>query len=644
MIVFLISLVGIILTIFLYLKNLAQAPLRIASLVILYLLLTGFVISLPMKETHNPPALLIDNSVSVSRYFASVVQKADKIDFPHSRFFFSESLYRTTPHGDSAAGLFTNITGAITEISKMNPSAILLISDGNHNYGSSPFSIIENIDIPIYCFGIGAGTEKDAAITEVNYPEYAFVGDSVNVEAIIQSHGFEAGEANIHLISLEKKKEQKKSFPLSNVKAKNTVAFRIYPRQKGEDKFLLRIKPQPGEETYENNEFQFSLKVLEEKLKVLYYTEHLSFNTKFILRTLEQDDRVEHLALSRVGKDTYRNLSTQEQVALPDVSEFDVLVLDNVALNKLPWINVEENIKQGLGVLFIGTIENYTSSWRDILPMNTTGIPIKGKHQITVVEPFSCLSPGEEYPPLTFINRVANIKENAVIIARVNNIPVIAYRNYGQGIIFQINGADIGTWQFIQHGLTQKDLLACLMADVVRFISPERKHRRLILKSMRTDYTIGETIELTAQSYDRSFRRTGGGDFFIEFDDKRIPFFEVSNGTYKASFVAERGGVFHLEASGRLNEETLSSDTLEVKVSTRHVEIERGLNREVLQALSSETGGEYHSIDELDTFKISLPKEKQTLRKMNFDSPLSYIVLLCLLAIDWFLRRRQGII
>ncbi len=644
MIIFLISLLGVILTIFLYLRNLAQAPLRIASLIILYLLLTGFVISVPMKETSNPPALLIDNSASVSRYFPTVMQKTDDIGFPHSRFFFSESLYETAPHLDSAAGMFTDITGAITEISKTNPSAILLVSDGNHNYGSSPLSMIENIDIPIYCFAIGAEAEKDAAITEVNYPEYAFVGDSVHVEAIIQSQGFEAGAANIHLISLQKKREQKKSFPLSNIKAKTKVDFWVNTRQKGEEKFLLRIKPQPGEETYENNEFEFALKVLKERLKVVYYTEHLSFNTKFILRTLEQDNQVEYLALSKIGKEAYRNLNTQEKVALPEVSGFDVLILDNVALNRLPWIEVEEYVKRGLGVLCIGTIEGYTDMWRDILPIATTGLPLKGKHHISIVEPFSCLSPGQEYPPFTFINRVMSIKENAVIIARVNDIPIITYRNYGQGIIFQINAVDIGTWQFIQHGLTQKDLLACLLVDIVRFISPEGKNKRLVLKSMRTNYTIGETIELTAQSYDRSFRRVGGGDFFIEFDDKRIPFFEVSNGIYKASFVAEETGIFHLEASGQLNEETLRSDVLEIKVSTRHVETERGLNREFLQMLSSETGGEYHSIDELDTFEISSPEEKHVLRKMNLDAPLSYIMLLCLLAIDWFLRRRQGII
>ena len=644
MIVSLISLLGIILTIFLYLKNLTQAPLRIVSFIILYLLITGFVLSIPIQEKSSPPVLLIDYSASMTRHFSDVTQKIDKIGFPHSSFFFSESLMETVPEGAMPSGTFTDITGAIKEMNKMHPLAILLISDGNHNYGSSPLSIIEDVDVPIYCFGVGTETGKDAAIIDVNYPQYAFMGDSVNIEVVVQSQGFEGGEATIHLLSIQKKREQQKSLPLSTVQAKNKVDFRVHTSQLGEEKFLVRLKPQPGEETYENNEFEFSLKILKERLKIIYYTEHLSFNTKFVLRSLEQDDHVEFLALSQTGKDRYRNLTTQQQEVLPELSRFDVLLLDNVAFQKLPWQATDTYLKQGLGIACIGTIESYTDSWREILPITTAGSPLKGKHRITIVEPFSCLAPGDEYPPLTYINRAMSIKDDAVIIAEVENMPIIAYRNYGQGIIFQISGVDIGTWHFIQHGLTQRNLLSCLMSDLVRFISPEGKHKRLILRSMRSDYTIGETIELTAQSYDRTFRRAGGGDFFIQFDGKRIPFFEISKGIYKASFVAERSGVFRLEASGKLDEETLGSNELEIKVSSRPVEIEQGLNRELLQRLSSETGGEYYSIDDLDTFEIAAPQQRHTVRKLNLDSPISYIVLLCLLAIDWFLRRRHGII
>ncbi|MCK5259048.1 MAG: hypothetical protein KAJ69_05960, partial [Thermoplasmatales archaeon] len=164
------------------------------------------------------------------------------------------------------------------------------------------------------------------------------------------------------------------------------------------------------------------------------------------------------------------------------------------------------------------------------------------------------------------------------------------------------------------------------------------------LKSLHKDYNIGETIDLTLQSFDRNFRLVGGGDFYIELDNKRIPFFEDNKGIYKASFIADTSGNFKIKASGKLNEESLSSNELEINISTMPIEIEQGLNKEFLQTLSVKTGGKYYPVDELDTFKISMPKNKHVLKKINFDSPISYFIILCLLAIDWFVRRKRGVI
>lgn len=645
MIVLLISIVAVGITVLLYYKNLSLAPLRIISIIILYLLITGFALSVKFQKESNPPALLIDYSASMAKYFPIVAQKIDEIDFSHSRFFFGESLYKTLPEKDSPFGKFTDITGAISKVNKQQPSAIILISDGNHNYGKSPLSIIEDLDIPIYSFGVGSEYQRDLEIVDVSFPEYAFIGDSVEIEVIIQSKGFEGGKGRIQLKSIQKKKDQNKSFPLSEVKAKNKIHFWVYVSQPKEEKYLVRLAPQPGEENYENNEYEFSLRILEKKIKVLYYTEHLSFNTKFILRTLVQDSHIDFQSLAKISKEKYLNLTkNQKQITLPTLDKFDVLILDNINLNILPWDGIEKLLKKGLGILCMGTIEGYTHLWRDILPINTTELSVKGNHQIKIIEPFSCLVPGDDYPPLSYINRVVEVKENAVIIAEANHMPIIAYRGYGTGMVFQINGVDIGTWQFLELGMKKRNLLSDLMSDIIRFISLTRQNKRLVLKSLDKEYSIGEQIDLTLQSFDRNFKFAGGGDFYIEFGKKRIPFFEVNKGIYKASFIVEESGNFQLKASGKLDEEKLSSNELKIKISARKIEIEQSLNQDFLQTLSAKTGGKYYSIEELNAFKISVPKENHIFKKIDFDSPVSYILILCLLAIDWFLRRKRGII
>lgn len=645
MIVLLISIAALGLTLYLYRKNLKVAPLRIFSIILLYILITGFVLSLKMKKKSIQPALLVDYSASMANYFSTVARIAREIEFPHSPFFFSESLFSLKPDDSIPFGKYTNIAGAILKISELQPSAIMLVSDGNHNYGHTYLTDIENLDIPIYCFGIGAAPHRDVAIAEVLYPEYAFIGDSVEIEVTIESQQFEGGKGTVVIRSAKKNKSQSKSFPLSNIKAKNSFSFRIHVSQLGEEKNIVRVTPQPGEETYDNNEFEFSLKVLEKKIKVLYYTEHLSFNTKFIMRVLAQDEYIDFQPLVKLKDSKYLKLDgKQSQLTELELSSFDVLILDNINLSTLPWNNLEDMVKKGLGILFVGTVTGHTDEWRDILPINTADASIKGNHVVKIVEPFSCLTPGDDYPPLSYINRVLGVKENAVIVAETNHMPIIAYRGHGRGMIFHINVLDIGTWQFLQMGLRQKDVLSYLVTDIVRFVSMVGKNRRLVLQAVDKDYTVGQTIELTLQSFDRDFKFAGGGDFYGEVQDKKIPFFEVKRGFYKSSFIAEKSGTFHIKAFGRLNEELLSSNELEISIKEGAIETAHGLNQEYLQTLSTKTGGKYYPIDELKDFTYVKPKESHIVKKVGFDAPIIYLIIVCLLAIDWFLRRRRGII
>jgi hypothetical protein len=143
-------------------------------------------------------------------------------------------------------------------------------------------------------------------------------------------------------------------------------------------------------------------------------------------------------------------------------------------------------------------------------------------------------------------------------------------------------------------------------------------------------------------SYDRNFRRAGNGDFYITLDTTRIPFFEQEKGVYKTSFTADKAGRVNLEATGRLQEEILTSNQLSLNIETRPIEVDFGLNQELLMPLASLTGGSYHTLQELSGFTIPEHETKYDTIKLRFDSYIVFILIICLLTIDWILRRRKG--
>jgi hypothetical protein len=633
--------VSIILTVVLYRKNPVFIPVRIAAIVLLALLIFNVALPLRQKKAYTPPLLLRDHSASMAAHTTIITATVAEIKYPHVVVYFSESLYTQAPEDTATLGKFTNITGALRESYTSNPSSIIVISDGNHNVNADPLSQIETPRVPVHCFGIGRESRRDALLTDVVYPEYAYAGDSVHVQVTVQSAGFETGTGTVELQTKGGAMLQRMKFPLSTVRAKNTVAFTMPVEGLGEKTFRLVLKPLSAEHSYENNETSFSVHVLEEKLNVLYYTEHISFTTKFLLQILRASKRLNVTPVVQLTQGSLRNANTQREVSLPSLAAFDVVIFDNIRTRHIPWSEVEEFLGNGGGILCIGTLENQTAQWREILPIAAHS-PVAGNHQLTIVEPFSILSPYDEYPPLATINRVTGVKQDAVVIAETNKIPVIAYRTHAHGVVFQINTSDIGTWHFLMQGMKREDVLSDLIADIVRFIAPSGHSGRLMLSSLRNRYYVGDIVDATLQSFDRDYRHAGGGDFFMKYDTSRIPFFEVQKGIYKATFIADKPGTYSLTARGKLHQEELASNELNLTIHAGTIESDQGLNKEFLEAVARTTGGTYAHFDEFSSFKPPPPQEQHIVRTFYLDKPITYILIVLVLAVEWFMRRKRG--
>lgn len=579
----------------------------------------------------------------MSRVLPDVQTAIENLGFPYTLHYFAESLYSQPVTESVALGAATDIAGAVVNASAQRPSALLLVSDGNHNYGRTSLALIRDIEIPVYTFGIGARAITDAAINDVQYPPYVYVGDSVTIEVIVETQGFSEGQAQI-MFRGKNSRDSVEVFRLSKVKAKHSINFTTFINEPAQQEYNIIIPPLPGEITTENNSCSIRFKIIDEKIDVFYFTDHLSFTAKFFRDILEQDERLKVDAYMKMPGSMYREINRARTTpTLPPLDRYDVLILDNVHFAHLPWLNIDDRINNGMGVLCIGSMEDLTPKWQEIMPIQTAGVAVEGTFTISVLVPFSCLDTGSEYPPFQYINRVTGIQKNATIIAESQSIPLIGYSRYGQGMLFQINAIDLGVWQFLQIGLRQHDILTTLLTDIVRFLSAAGRDHRLALTSFSDRYLVGETMLLTLQSFDRDFKRRGGGDFFVKVNGDLVPVFEEEKGVYTTSIIAPESGILQLKASGSLDGEDLVSNELTIIVREGNLEQDHGLNEDYLRTLSTHTGGTYSPFDSLSVFK-PLRKKESTVTKFQFDNPLSYLIICILLAADWIIRRRKGIV
>lgn len=637
----LISAAALIATILLYWKRPFQLILRVVAIILMLLLITNITIRTDTEVSLNNPIILVDYSASMKSHQAEILDRISKVDFTHDLFFSHCSLL--SQEEPDSPGTYTDLKTAIEQAARKDPAFIVLISDGNHNYGNSPLSSAGMLNAPVYVYGAGEEKPRNVSIIDATYPQYAYSKDSVRIEVTVESGGFPTGTTELILNSAKGERIASRSVPLSDVSARNAVAFTYIANEPGSVQLKLSVPPQSNEMSYEDNTYSLSLTILKEKISILYYTDHLSFNTRFILRSIQGDEHLSLLPIARLGSNEFHDIAQGVRLTrLPDLADFDVLILDNADLKTLPLRNAPRILSRGTGILLSGTLRGITPGWLEVMPINVAEGILHGSYKIEVIETFSALDQ-DNNPPVRAINRVVSAKDDAVIIARAGNFPVIGYRLHERGKIFQIAIADLGLWHFLRSGLKGDAFLPRLLGDIVRSVSPDGQHQRLLLSSAEREYSLGETVHLTLQSYDRDFRPAGAGDFFLVVDEEKIPFYESKRGKYEAELVAKTTGRQEVFAEGELDGEQLKSNVLDINVSSRAVENEYRMNRELLSRIASMTGGGFHTLDQFGNIPAPETIPKTERKTLGFDSPFTYAAVFLFLAIDWVLRRRRGI-
>lgn len=600
-------------------------------------MITNFSLKIKTKITPGTTVLLIDCSPSMKNHLSEIMQVTNGLNFRHKKLFFSDTVYDKQ---EQITIRFTNITNALKTARDLSPSAIILISDGNHNSGSSPLELLENFKVPVYCFGAGNTELKDQAIVNLFYPRYTFRNDTVSVQVNVEVGGIE----KIGKIILSGEKIYlEKTFKLTKSLSRQSFEFYFVPQKSGNNKYKISLTPQPEEMDYNNNNYNFSIDVFDRKISLLYYTDHPSANTAFITDFLKNNVNLELTQAIRISEDKFVTTGRTIDQRDIDLAKFDIIIFDNIDGARITQ-QLKEHINNEKGVLINGTISGTSEVLNEILPFRVSGTQLSKELPVKVLSPFSVFSLQGVYAPVSKINLVTGINPQTILIAQAGDYPLVGYRQINRGVVFQINISDIGLWHFTQLNLNNRDILTPLLEEFIRFLSPYGRNQRLILETKKLQYHIGEKILLTLQCYNKNFTPGSAGDFYLTFREKKIPFFEVKPGFYETTFSADTVGEFTIFAQGYLNDDTLTSNKLTFNIIEITSEPEEVLNEDLLEEIARRTGGNYYPLSRLKEFQPPPPIEYYETKSIQFDQPILYILICCLLILDWFIRKKGGLI
>lgn len=622
---------------------------------------------------------------------------------------FQVRLYRLSDHLErvekpellTAAGRATKIGDSLKQVvadaASLPIGAVVLLSDGADNSGGIDLETISEIRrqrIPVHTIGFGREKmDRDLEITDVEVAQRALPESRLAATVHLHQRGYAGQKVRISV------KEGNKTLASHEVTLKADGAEQVEPvlfsaGAAGVHAIEASVEPLTNEENPRNNRLTRLVNVDARKPRILYLEGEPRWEFKFLRRAVEDDKSIDLVTMLR----TTQNKIYRQGIANPKELEdgyptrveelfgFDGLIFGSV---DAPYLTQpqQELVRQfvdrrGGGVLFLGGRDSLADGgWaksvvNEILPTvlpdrKNTFIRAGATAELTAAGRESLMTRIDEDPAKNVerwkkLPYVMNFqdpgqpKPGAVTLVEGipmggggARFPLLVTQNFGRGraAIFSTGGS--WRWQMLQpladmsHEMFYQQLLRWLVSNTPRKVTGSTP-RQLLADDDR--------VKLRVEVRDKTYLPAGdatveahilGPEGIAEAVEMRPE--PLEQGVYSAQWTSPKPGSYLVEMLAKRGSEELGRDVLTFRredgvAENFHVE----QNRELLEKLSSETGGRYYRPDGASKLgkDISYSEAGITVRETRdlWDMPIVFLLLVGLRTAEWLLRRKWGVI
>jgi len=612
----------------------------------------------------------------------------------------AEEIFQLIPQGKST-DIGQALDGLEEELRGQRLAGIFLLTDGAHNSGGDPRLVTERMPASIFSIGVGNPREfKDLQISEVQVSDFVFKNIPTDIGAKIRNYGFENKEISV-ILKKESEILQTKKVRMPEDGKEVSLSLRFTPRSTGSFHYTVSVPFYRGEISFVNNKKDFTLQVLRDKIRILYICGQPSWEYKFLRTVLKSNPSIELVSFIILRNPENISIVPENQLSLipfptteiftKQIFNFDLLIFENFTYTRfgIPKKYLE-NIRKfvmetGGGFLMIGGDNSFArgrykgTPIEEILPVEmeeVKGNIIDGKFKMLTREarhPILRLSdnPGENsqiwarMPELDGCNRLLKAKPDAIVLGvhpliknKHGNLVILAVWEKGKGRVMSVASNSTWRWSFQARGRGGTGAYyERFWHQAVHWLVKSPQLKLVHLNADKKTYAKGEEILLSIRVFNRYYRPVNVQRVYVELVDpsgKRIDLGSASLtdrlGEYGTNYLAEREGKYTFTATAWEGSKVLGRDTAFCKVAIPSLEWENAqLNEPLLRELSDLTEGKYFHINGIESEKIVLPEVKEATPVVKrvvavWNNPFIFLLLCILLGIEWYIRRRSGMI
>ncbi len=620
------------------------------------------------------------------------------------RFFrFASSVERAPdPAALGFDGTRTEIGRALRGVGEalagLPVSGIVLVTDGADTSEAAlteAIGLLRSASVPVFTVGVGRDRlERDIEVGRVQPPATVLKDTTVMVDVVLSQRGY-AGRTVSILVEDEGRVIGQQEVQLPRDGEPAAVRVRFTASELGPRVLRFRVAEQPGEMVGENNVREAIVEVRDRRERILYVEGEPRPEMKFLRRAVADDRNLQVVTLQRTAERKFFRLDIDDPEELaggfPKTREelfaYRGLILGSLEASaltpdQLRMIADFVSVRGG-GLLALGGRRAFAEGGyagtpvAEALPV-VLDAPRAGAeffaevkvaptrlgvaHAATQIDDTERASAErwKALPAVTAVNALRHVKPGATVLlqgtTRLSRDPlvVLAYQRYGAGKAIVLGVQDSWLWQMHAdipvEDLTHETLWRRLLRWLVDGV-PEP----VAVATARDRVERGERVEVTATVRDRTY---------VEVNDARVtarlvgpsgraveqPLDLVVDraGEYRTTLVAEEEGLYELRVRAARGARTLGENTAYVRVAPSDAEyFGAAMRAPLLERIAEETGGRFYTPETVQ----SLPEDLNYLgkgvtvvdEKELWDMPVLLLLLVGLLAAEWFLRRARGL-
>jgi uncharacterized membrane protein len=463
------------------------------------------------------------------------------------------------------------------------------------------------------------------------------------------------------------------------------------PGTAGVKNLHFSLGPLSGEENPLNNSISRLMGVTDDKRRILYVEGEPRWEYKFIRRA-EDDDKLVQVAsmlrttenkIYRQGISSPRELEDGFPVRPEDLFAYQGIILGSVELGYFTPLQQEllrEYVdRRGGGLLFLGGRFALSeggwggSNLAELLPTVLPNSRITFHRDPATVELSTAGSDSpitrllddpaknmERWKKLAYLmdyQEAGTPKPGATVLAQMSSggrkLPLLVTQNYGRGRTALMATSGTWRWQMAQPlGDPAHDLF---WQQLLRWLVLESPAQVVVTAPTQTLMDDGH-IQLSASVRDKEYLPApdakvtahviGPNGLSVMLDMAPAA---GDPGTFNVSWIAEKPGSYMAEVTAQRRTDNLGSGTFPFeRIDGVAENFHTTQNRDLLQKLAAETGGRYWRPDELARLpnEISYSDAGISVRDIKelWNMPIVFLWLLLLMAAEWLLRRKWGVV